>query len=213
MDLLLIFISGVFTALGPCVLSVLPVVFTYTFGISESKREAFIISLFFVLGFSIVFSLLGAISSIFGMLLEIYKLKYVAGILAIVLGLLIIFKKGFSFRLKKNFFSKVKIDKSISLRYKVLTSFILGLSYGVGANVCADPILAGILTYVSTKSDVIFGVLALFVYSMGYGLPIILLSTIGVEGKEVFKKFANSHLLSFISGFILIVLGLFVIFR
>ncbi|MBW9223866.1 cytochrome c biogenesis protein CcdA [Methanothermococcus sp. SCGC AD-155-E23] len=211
MDLLLIFISGVFTALGPCVLSVLPVVFTYTFGISESKREAFIVSLFFVLGFSIVFSLLGAISSIFGMLLEIYKLKYVAGILAIVLGLLIIFKKGFSFRLKKNFFSKVKIDKSISLRYKVLTSFILGLSYGVGANVCADPILAGILTYVSTRSDVIFGVLALFVYAMGYGLPIILLSVIGVEGKEVFQKFANSNLVSFISGFILIVLGFFVI--
>jgi len=145
------------------------------------------------------------------MLLEIYKLKYVAGILAIVLGLLIMFKKGFSFRLKKNFFSKVKIDKSISLRYKVLTSFILGLSYGVGANVCADPILAGILTYVSTRSDVIFGVLALFIYSMGYGLPIILLSVIGVEGKEVFQKFANSNLVSFISGFILIVLGFFVI--
>jgi len=126
---------------------------------------------------------------------------------------LIMFKKGFSFRLKKNFFSKVKIDKNIPLRYKVLTSFILGLSYGVGANVCADPILAGILTYVSTKSDVIFGVLALFIYSIGYGLPIILLSVIGFEGKEVFKKFVNSHLLSFISGFILIVLGLFVIFR
>jgi len=61
MDLLLIFISGVFTALGPCILTVLPVVFSYTFGISESKIEAFIVSLFFVLGFSIVFSLLGAI--------------------------------------------------------------------------------------------------------------------------------------------------------
>jgi len=124
------------------------------------------------------------------------------------------FKKGFSFRLKGNFFSKVvKIDKNISLKYKVLTSFIFGLSYGIGANVCADPILAGILTYVSTKSDIVFGILALFVYSMGYGLPIILLSVIGVEGKEVFKKFANSYLVSFISGFVLVVLGLFVIFR
>ncbi|MBW9222191.1 cytochrome c biogenesis CcdA family protein [Methanothermococcus sp. SCGC AD-155-C09] len=215
MDLLLIFISGVFTALGPCVFTVLPVVFTYTFGISESKREAFIISLFFVLGFSIVFSILGAISSVFGMLFGIYKLKYIAGILAVALGLLIIFKKGFSFRLKGNFFNKfiTKIsNKSISFKYKVFTSIILGISYGVGANVCADPILAGILTYVSTKSDITFGILALFIYSMGYGLPIILLSIMGVEGKEIFEKFTSSSIVNFISGLILVLLGLFIIF-
>ena len=216
MDLLIIFISGVFTALGPCVLTVLPVVFTYTFGISESKKEAFIISLFFVLGFSIVFSILGAISSVFGMLLGIYKLKYIAGVLAVVLGLLIMFKKGFSFRLKGNFFSRFiskMSNKNISFKYKLVTSFILGVSYGVGANVCADPILAGILTYVSTKSDVIFGVLALFVYSIGYGLPIILLSVMGFKGKEIFKRFTNSDFVNFVSGLILVVLGLFIILK
>lgn len=214
MDLLLIFIAGVFTALGPCVVTVLPVVFTYTFGISESKKEAFLVSLSFVLGFSIVFSLLGAVSSVFGILIGFYRLKYIAGFLAIFFGILIVFKQGFSFRLKKNLFNEIMTkfsNKNISFKYKLLTSIILGISYGFGANICADPVLAGILTYVSSKSDVTFGFLALFIYSMGYGLPIVVLSTIGVEGKKIFEKIVNLKIVNYISGIILIILGLFII--
>jgi len=53
--------------------------------------------------------------------------------------------------------------------------------------------------------------LALFIYSMGYGLPIVALSTLGVEGKKIFEKIVNLKIVNYISGIILIILGLFII--
>ena len=214
MDLILIFIAGIFTALGPCVMTVLPVVFAYTFGISESKTEAFIISLSFVLGFSIVFSLLGALSSAFGIIVGFSNIKYLAGALAILFGIMILFKKGFSFRSKQNPFTKIikKFNKQVSFKFKVLTSIVLGVSYGFGANVCADPVLAGILTYTASKADVIFGFFALLIYSLGYGLPIVLLSVAGAEGKKILENIADSKIANVISGIILIILGIYLIF-
>ncbi|ABR56173.1 cytochrome c biogenesis protein transmembrane region [Methanococcus aeolicus Nankai-3] len=213
MDLFLIFIAGIFTALGPCVMTVLPIVFAYTFGISESKTEAFIISLSFVLGFSIVFSLLGAVSSIFGIMIGFSKIKYLAGIIAILFGITILLKKRFSFRSKQNIFVKIikKLNEKTSFKYKILTSIILGISYGFGANVCADPVLAGILTYTASKEDILFGFFALLIYSLGYGLPIILLSTLGMEGKKIIEKISNFEIINIISGLMLIILGVYLL--
>ena len=213
MDLIIIFLAGIFTSLGPCVISVLPVVFTYTFGITNNKKEALLVSTCFVLGFSIVFSLLGALSAYIGGLFTLYNLRHIAGIIAIFFGISILFKKGILFRSKENKFSNIitKLNNNLLYRYKLLASFVFGMSYSFGANICADPILAGILTYTAVKGDVLFGFFALFIYSIGYGIPIILLSILGIEGKKLIEKIANLKITNIISGLLLIILGIYLL--
>ncbi len=210
MDLILIFFSGIFTALGPCVLSILPISLAYTFSISNNKIDGFFVSLFFVLGFAAMFSILGVVFALFGNLFGLYKIKYFAGILAICFGVLLFFnynisiKKGNS-RLWNKIYNILKRNE-----YKYLGSFIFGFFYGVLTNTCADPILITILSYVSTKQDIYFGFIALFLYALGFGLPIILINLLGVEIKEIIYKF-NPNIINKISGFILILLGIYIL--
>ncbi|MBA2858077.1 cytochrome c-type biogenesis protein [Methanococcus maripaludis] len=215
MDLFLIFLAGISTALGPCIVTVLPFVLAYTFGISNSRFEGFLVSFSFMVGFSIVFSTLGVLSSAFGIFLNFTLLKYIAGIFAIIFGILVLFNKNFTFR-KEGVFQKFskKLSKmnDISLPVKILNSIVLGIVYGFGANICADPILAGILTYVASKADVYYGFFALLTYSLGYGIPIIFLSTLGAESKQIVEKIVKKKFITYISGIILIILGLFLIF-
>ncbi|AEF96239.1 cytochrome c biogenesis CcdA family protein [Methanotorris igneus] len=218
MDLLLIFFAGLFTALGPCVITILPISLAYTFGVSNSKKEGFIVSLFFVLGLSLIFSLLGVISAVFGSTFDLYKLKFIAGILAIAFG----FSTLFNYKLSiltdslnkfRSYLNKAKNKKFQFSSLKYLNAFLFGFFYGVTANTCADPVLITILSYTATKSDILFGFIALFIYSIGFGIPIIILSTLGAEGKSIINKITKPRVINIISGVILIVLGIYVIFN
>jgi cytochrome c-type biogenesis protein len=222
MDLLLIFFAGLFTALGPCVITILPISLAYTFGVSNSKKEGFIVSLFFVLGLSLIFSLLGVISAVFGSTFDLYKLKFIAGILAILFGFSMLFNYKLSFltdslnKIRNYLNKKVRMAKDKKFQFsslKYLNAFLFGFFYGVTVNTCADPVLITILSYTATKSDVLFGFIALFIYSIGFGIPIIVFSTLGAEGKSIINKITKPKIINVISGVVLIILGIYVIFN
>jgi cytochrome c-type biogenesis protein len=177
-SLLFAFTGGLLSFLSPCVLPLIPSYLVFITGLSFEELTAdhpqrklrkiiLIHSLLFILGFSALFTLLGASASFIGQLLALHKdiLRIIGGILVIAFGLLIsgVFSFGFLQREKK-FHLQTK-----PLGY--LGSFLVGVAFAAGWTPCVGPILASILLYASTAEDMRMGILLLLSYSLGLGLP------------------------------------------
>ncbi len=157
-----------------------------------------------------MFSILGVLFSAFGYIIDLSILKYFAALISFIFGLALIFNYNIDMFSKERgrIFNKViKIAKNKNL--KVLSSFIFGLAFSLVANVCASPILASILSYIMAKKDVTFGFFALFIYSLGFSVPIIVLSLLGGKGKEILEKI-NPKIINIASGLILIILAIYI---
>lgn len=175
------FVAGVVSFVSPCVLPIVPGYLSFISGINVSKfknqdtpkdqaRRVAITSLFFVLGFSTVFVLLGAAATMVGYYLQQYKrvLGMVGGAVIIVLGLHMM---GV-FRIKwllGEMRAEVK-QKPLGL----LGAYVVGIAFAFGWTPCIGPILAGILVYASQQETVREGVVLLAAYSAGLGIPFIL---------------------------------------
>jgi cytochrome c-type biogenesis protein len=124
----------------------------------------------FVLGFSVVFIILGASATAVGsfLLSKMSLLSKVAGVLVIVLGLHMI---GI-FRLSALY--KEKRFHAESKRVGVIGSFLIGVAFAFGWSPCIGPILGGILAYASTQETVGQGMVLLAFYSAGLGVPFII---------------------------------------
>ncbi|MFA7677786.1 MAG: cytochrome c biogenesis protein CcdA [Candidatus Omnitrophota bacterium] len=169
------FIAGVLVSFSPCIYPLIPI----TLGIvgaeaASTKTRGFLISLVFVLGIASVYTTLGIVSSVAGVLLGnffINPITYAA--LAFIFFFL-----GFSLlsgiNINLPFFS-FNYDSS---RSKGLFSiFILGVISGLAIIPCNFPVLGAILSVISLKKNVFYGASALFLFSIGYGAILILLGT------------------------------------
>ena len=164
-------------------------------------------SIFFILGFSVIFISLGASASFLGqVLMERMSILYrLAGIVIIIFGLHLIgiFKIPFLYQDKR--FHNVKPRGMFG-------AFVLGLAFAFGWTPCIGPILAGILTFASTKETVNEGVFLLAVYSAGLGLPF-LVTSLGLNkflsfyGR--FKK--HLHTVEVVSGFLVVTVGVLIL--
>ncbi|MDD5629309.1 MAG: cytochrome c biogenesis protein CcdA [Elusimicrobia bacterium] len=175
------FLAGLASFLSPCVLPLVPGYISFMSGLSLEElssdtagptagRRAAWASVFFVLGFSAVFTALGASASLVGRLLAAHLavLSKLAGVLVIVFGLHI---SGLV-PIKWLYYTK-RADTS-KLAPGLLGSFLMGLAFAFGWTPCIGPILAGILALAATQESVAQGVGLLFVYSLGLGVPFIL---------------------------------------
>lgn len=175
------FIAGILSFLSPCVLPLIPGYISFLSGLSleelqhglERKKivkKAGLTSLFFVIGFSVVFVSLGASASLMGRFfaanLKIFT--KIAGILIIILGLhlLGILKIGW-----------LNVERRLKVKQfspGLFGAFLIGLAFAFGWTPCIGPILAGILTLAATQEAVIKGMYLLGVYSLGLGIPFII---------------------------------------
>jgi cytochrome c-type biogenesis protein len=160
------FVAGVLSFLSPCTLPILPAYFAFTFQ-SDRKRIATMTLAFFV-GLAFVFSLLGASSSALGSLLNenIFKLTKWAGWLLIIFGIMSILGFGFTG-------PSFQTNRSATLG----GSFFFGATFGLGLTPCVGPILGGLLT-VAANQSVARGTSMLFIYAVGLGFPLLLVSTL-----------------------------------
>jgi len=172
------FAAGIVSFISPCVLPIVPGYLSFISGINVAKfknqdtpkdqaRRVAITSLFFVLGFSTVFVLLGAAATMVGYYLQQYKrvLGMAGGVVIIILGLHLM---GV-FRIKwllGEMRAEVK-EKPLGL----LGAYIVGIAFAFGWTPCIGPILAGILLYASQQETVSQGVVLLSAYSAGLGIP------------------------------------------
>jgi len=175
------FLAGLASFLSPCVLPLVPGYISFMSGLSLAElsssearpgatRRTALATLFFVLGFSAVFTALGASASFVGQLLAAHLalLSKVAGLLVIVFGLHI---SGLM-PIKWLYYTK-RADTS-TVAPGLSGSFVMGLAFAFGWTPCIGPILAGILALAATQERVAQGVGLLFVYSLGLGVPFIL---------------------------------------
>jgi len=166
----------------------------------------FFSAVFFVLGFSAVFSLLGV-------LLQSVLSAVSYGVqewLSRLSGLFIIFFGLYLMKLiQPKFLLKSKVLKSKSFKSKYLTSFAFGASFAIGWTPCVGAVLGSILALAVNSPSNAF--LLLFFYSLGLGLPFLFISLFVDKSKFFVKKFSSkTNRLSEVFGFLLVVVGVFV---
>jgi cytochrome c-type biogenesis protein len=174
----------------------------------KNMASAMLSSVMFVLGFSLVFVVLGASATWLGgfLIQRLPLLTSVAGAVIIFFGLqqIGLFKIDFLLSTKQ-------IDLKAE-RLGLLKAPVLGAAFAFGWTPCVGPILAAILTYAATLETVGKGVVLLTIYSAGLGIPF-LLTTLAMSGFFRFfskiKKYLN--IIQKISGTLLIILGLLII--
>jgi cytochrome c-type biogenesis protein len=212
------FVAGLISFLSPCVLPLVPgyVSLISGVGVEELKtQEASVLrkvmtnSLAFIVGFSIVFIALGAISTEVGQFLGRYKslLAQVAGVVIILFGL------HLTGLLKiKALYTDARLH-SVKGGSTPWGAFLIGFAFAFGWTPCVGPILAVILGFAAAQDSVLKGVLLLAVYSLGLAVPF-LLTSLGIERfLKFYSRFrSHMHALEVTSGALLIALGALLVF-
>ena len=161
-------------------------------------------SCMFVLGFMVVFVILGAAATALGQLVQAYKkyLSWVAGAMIIIFGLHL---TGI-FKIKALYMDKRL--HSVQGGKTPIGAFVIGFAFAFGWTPCIGPVLATILTLAGNATSVGRGVLLLWVYSLGLAVPF-LLTSIGIGRFLSFYGWFRHHLhtVEVISGAILIAIG------
>ncbi|RCX18784.1 cytochrome c-type biogenesis protein [Anaerobacterium chartisolvens] len=212
---LLTFIEGILTFISPCILPMLPVYFSYLAGSSNAasgegsldKKRVLLNSIGFVIGFTIIFIALGAAATSLGHFLKDHAevFRRASGILMIIFGVNFtgLFKIGFLNRERRFEF---KFD-----RLKFLSSIIFGMVFGFGWTPCLGAFLGSALGMAANSGTMAEGVMLLFTYSIGLGMPFVVSALLFERIKSALKEIQkHSRAVSIVSGIILIAAGILV---
>jgi thiol:disulfide interchange protein DsbD len=172
----LVFLGGILASLTPCVYPLIPVTIGYVGANSSgSKTRGFFLSLFYVLGIAVIYSLLGAIAALSGRLFgEISTNPWtylVVGNIFLILGLSMM--DVFVLPIPGFLRSHGTAIKNKGL----LGAFLVGLSSGLVVGPCTAPALGAVLAYVASRQNIFLGVTLLFTFALGMGLLLILIGT------------------------------------
>ncbi len=213
------FIAGLLTFLAPCTLPLVPAYLTFISGSSirglsntetnkENKAKVFTNGLFFVLGFSLVFILLGLFAGALGGVFMEGKvwLGRIGGFLVIIFGLMMLEIISIPQLLVER---KLSIDTHTERRGTYSFSFLLGVVFGSGWTPCIGPILGSILILAGSESTAVSGAILLSVYSIGLAIPFLLIALGVSKAEKVIDKYsAKLGFITKIGGVLLIILGL-----
>jgi len=204
------FLAGIVSFFSPCIIPMVPAFLAYLAGVSlqeikTRRRDIFLNSFFFVLGFSAVFSLLGVVLngllSAFSYNLQSWLAK-IGGLLIIFFGLIISGLVKIPFLEKEH---KIKLKLKTTSRYPA--SFIFGASFALGWTPCVGAVLGAILGLAAATPG--SALLLLFTYSMGLGLPFLLVGLFTIPASVFIQRYAASFkYLNLFFGIILIILGI-----
>ena len=214
---LAVFGAGVLSFLSPCVLPLVPPYLTYMSGSSFDQlradgatagrvwQKSVFTSLFFILGFSLVFITFGATATAFGQQFRaaLPIITPIAGIFIIAMGLhfLGVYRIGLLDRQMRH--------QGPGVASGPVGGFLLGLAFAVGWTPCIGPVLAAILSVAATQETAYEGAALLGVYSLGLGVPF-LLAGIAIGPFLTFFSSFRKHLgtIEKVMGALLVVTGL-----
>ena len=215
------FLAGIGSFFAPCILPMVPAFLAYISGttlseinsknriISINKTNVFLNSIFFVLGFSLIFSVIGvAINSIFSNNVNqiISELNQIGGIIIIGFGIYMIL----SSRIKQMNVEKKIFPKTIGVKFPI--SFLFGMTFAVGWTPCVGPILGSILTLATISPGIAFD--SLLAYSLGLGIPFVIMGGLISKSAGIITRI-NKHLRFYtvFFGVTIMVLGILVFFN
>ena len=225
-SLLTAFAAGLLSVLSPCVLPLLPAYLSLVSGISVEelrsqgsevavRRRVMLASLSFVLGFSLIFVLLGASATLLGRVMRSFRLEVfgvdigiaqIAGVLIILMGL------HLTGLIQIPLLYREKRFEGPTRPTSLFGAGLVGAAFAFGWTPCVGPILGGILTLAGARDTVLEGMGLLTVYSAGLAVPF-LLTAWSVERFLGALRRLRDHFrtIELVSGALLVVVGLLVL--
>ncbi|VEF46975.1 cytochrome c-type biogenesis protein (holocytochrome-c synthase) [Bacillus freudenreichii] len=211
-NLFLAFGAGFLSFISPCALPLYPAFLSYITGmtVNEIKQErgvfrkkAFIHTILFLIGFSIIFLALGLSSTIFQDMFVRYQdlLRQVGAIVLVFFGLVLTGVLNFNF---------LNMDKKIQFQNRpagYLGSVLIGIAFAAGWTPCTGPILMGVIALVAANPGM--GLLYMGVYVLGFSIPFIIMSLF-IDKMTFLKKHGQRFMM--IGGILMIVMGILLFF-
>jgi cytochrome c-type biogenesis protein len=210
------FTAGLFSFLSPCVLPLVPVYLASLVGpeLFDVKRTGrrlpiFLHSLSFVLGFSLVFTTMGAIAGLTGFAINpsLALLNKISGSLLIAFGLFLLAA------LKIPWLNYEKrLSPSLGNTTGYLRSFLIGASFSLVWTACVGPILGGILAIALNTATAWHGAYLLAIYSLGLGLPFLVIGLAFDSLLPLLRRIQRyTRIIHVVSGLLLIIIGVLVL--
>lgn len=206
-NIFIAFIAGVISVFSPCILPMFPALLAYLTGMSVSeisednskfRRSAITHTIFFLIGFSIIFIGIGFATSLLGQFFNNNQefIRIVGSVVMIIFGMVIagIFQPEFLMKSKKLEF------KTKPAGY--LGSLIVGLGFSAGWSPCLGPAIAYITSLSAINPEL--GFVYMFAYILGFSIPFLIL--VFFIGKiNLFKM--HSQKITIVGGYLMIVVG------
>ena len=205
MQYLIAFLEGVITFISPCLLPMLPIYISYFAGGGErSTGKTVKAALGFVIGFTVVFLLLGALAGTVGSLLREYQtaVNIVTGLIVLFFGLNYL---GI-FRLNLFRGSRWTVDTG---NMGFVSAILFGMVFSVGWTPCVGAFLGSALMLASQQAHVVEGIVMLLSYSLGLGIPFLLSAVLIDYMKSAFDWIKQNYkIINSLSGGLLVLVGI-----
>ncbi len=213
---LTVFIQGILSFLSPCILPIIPLYMGYLSGGAVSTNEegfkkynqkkVITNTIFFILGVSFAFFLLGLGFSAAGKFFTEYQMLFsrIGGIIVIMLGLmqLGIFDKPFK---GKEFKLPIKLN---ALKMNPFTALLMGFVFSFAWTPCVGPALSTVLIMISSANSMTTGLILMGVYTLGFTIPFLLVGIFTTQCLNFFKKHKSvvAHTVK-IGGVLMVLMG------
>lgn len=212
-----VFLQGLLSFFSPCVLPLIPIYIGYLSGgtlkrdeegnIKYKKSKVMFNTVWFVLGVSVTFFILGLGVSALGTLIKSYQywITRIGGIAIILLGLYQFGLLGNSKVLGNTHRLPFRIEK---LAMSPITAFLMGFTFSFAWTPCVGPVLTSVLLMAASASQQVTGFLLISIYTVGFIVPFLLVGLFTTSLLQFFKKHMNviKHTVK-IGGLIMIIIG------
>lgn len=204
MQYLVSFVEGIITFISPCLLPMLPVYLSYFAGGGErSTKKTLLGATGFVLGFTAVFTAMGALAGTLGSFIKQYEtaVNIILGLIVVVFGL------NYIGVFKLKIFSGTK-SRKVKSEMGFFSALLFGVVFSVGWTPCVGAFLGSALAMASSEGNVMKGVIMLLLYSLGLGVPFLLSAVLidKLKGAFTFIK-KNYKVINTVCGIFLVVIG------
>lgn len=201
------FLEGIITFISPCLLPMIPIYLSYFAGgsIANNKTKTIKNAFGFVIGFTIVFVLLGAFASSIGIFLKQYSriMEIVFGIIIIIFGI------NFTGLINIKFLNRANSMKVETRDLNFIKSILFGIIFSVTWTPCVGTFLGSALMLAATSEHVVEGIFMLLCYSIGLAIPFLVAAVLINKLKTTFD-FIKKHykVINIICGIFLIGIGI-----
>lgn len=211
------FLAGIASFASPCILPLIPAYLSFvsgvsfqelSAGVSGSWRKVFGSTALFVLGFSLIFTLLGATASRLGQAVQQYQglLVQIGGVLVILMGLLFI---GVA---KVPILQQERRFHLVTRPAGVLGPILVGMAFAFGWTPCIAGFALTILSYAADSKTVFRGAALLLTYSLGLGIPLVVTSLAFTKALDAFNWIKRHYsVVVVISGLLMILMGILLV--
>ncbi len=207
MDYLITFLEGIITFISPCLLPMLPVYVSYFTGQddNEGHSKTFVNAVGFVLGFTIIFVLMGAFAGTVGRFLKEYQtaVNMVTGLIVVIFGLSFL---GVFHLPMMNSERRMRFQHR---HFRFFSSVLFGVVFSIGWTPCVGVFLGSALMLAAQSGESLKGIIMLLCFSMGLGIPFIASALLIDRLKGAFH-FIKKHygIIQLVSGGLLIIVGI-----